>query len=139
MENLLNCAWLLLVLALFAGWVYGMLSPRSRKQDPGRPSWQLQLTALLVLTVLLFPVISITDDLAACTAPQEAERALRLHDPTQDVLLHQVFLPSALAWPERIAATLQTGASQPVEHEASLSRLLDGTRHALDSRPPPHA
>lgn len=138
MENLLNSAWLLIVLALFASWVFALVG-RSSRTDPSRPSWQLQLTALLVLIVLLFPVISMTDDLAACTAPQEAERALRLHDPTLDVVLHQVFLPNALAWTDRIAAMLQTGTSQPVEYEACLVHLLDGNPLPLDSRPPPKA
>ena len=31
-----------------------------------------------MLLILLFPVISVTDDIAMCTAPGDAERALRL-------------------------------------------------------------
>jgi hypothetical protein len=66
MELLLNLAWLLLALPAFWLWA------RSRSGSTGRKFSALQcLLALGFLLVLLFPVISATDDLRAMRTEME--------------------------------------------------------------------
>ena len=81
MEILLNCVWLVLGLSLISAWSAHAWRTRTCEPEKLLPSRRLQFTALLMLVILLFPVISVTDDIAMCTAPRDAERALRLHDP----------------------------------------------------------
>ena len=68
------------------------------------PSRRLQFTAILLLVILLFPVISVTDDIAMCTAPRDAERALRLHDPFDSSQPTPALLPSTMAWMDTISS-----------------------------------
>lgn len=135
-EILLNCVWLVLGLSLIAIWSLGAVRTQAKEQ-PLLPSRRAQFTAVLLLVVLLFPVISLTDDLARCAAPQESERALRLHDPLDGAHAAPAVLPSALAWAEAIATSLDTGDRRPIEERASIPPLLTGTRLPVDSRPPP--
>jgi len=69
MESILNLAWLALAAATAAVWL--RLARRSGVSR-GR-----QLVALGVLALILFPVISATDDLLAAQNPAEADSCLR--------------------------------------------------------------
>lgn len=137
METLFNCVWLVLGLSLITAWT--ILAYRTREYAPHQflPSRQLQFTALLLLVILLFPVISLTDDLAMCTAPPDAERALRLHDSFDCSQPVHSLLPSTMAWMSAIAAMIHEGSRRSVEPDAERNTLLDGTPLPLDSRPPP--
>ncbi len=137
MEILLNCVWLLLGLSLISAWSAHAWRSRSCRPDTLLPSRGLQFTALLLLVILLFPVISLTDDIAMCTAPRDAERALRLHDPLDGLQPAQALLPSTMAWMDLLAVMLHMGPSRPVEQEAKLVTQLAGTRVPVESRPPP--
>lgn len=66
-ELILNFAWLALSAAIVALWL--RISPRTNRGK--------QLVALAVLTLILFPVISITDDLLAAQNPAETDCCLR--------------------------------------------------------------
>jgi hypothetical protein len=99
----------------------------------------MQFTAILLLVILLFPVISLTDDIAMCTAPRDAERALRLHDPFDGALPAQAFPLSTMAWMDAVADMFRKGPSRPVEQEAHVILQLVGTRLPINSRPPPVA
>jgi hypothetical protein len=99
----------------------------------------VQFIAVLMLVILLFPVISLTDDLARCTAPQETERALRLHDPLDGSPSGPALLPAATVWTQLIAAAFRQVSHQPIEDAVELSSLLEATRLPVDSRPPPAA
>jgi hypothetical protein len=136
-ETLLNCVWLVLGLSLIAMWSVHASRTRFNPTNELLPSRRLQFTALLLLIALLFPVISLTDDIAMCTAPQDAERALRLHDPLDGSLPAQVPQPSVVGWMDLVALMLRNGPSRPVEQDAELCTLLRGTRLPVDSRPPP--
>ena len=59
-ENLLNLSWLLLVLASLALW---QVRWSTREGETGRRQSLLSLLALSCVLMLLFPVISLTDDL----------------------------------------------------------------------------
>jgi hypothetical protein len=136
-ETLLNCAWLFLGLALIAVWSVCAWHTRACEPNTLLPSRRLQFTALLMLVVLLFPVISLTDDIAMCTAPRDAERALRLHDNVEGLQLPQAVLSSTMAWMDLIASIWRSGPSRPVAQEVSLIVCLTDTRLPIDSRPPP--
>lgn len=137
MEILLNCVWLVLGLSLISAW--SVQAWRERGYEPERvlPSRRLQFTAILLLLILLFPVISLTDDIAMCTAPRDAERALRLHDPFDGSQPAPALLPSAMAWMDVVSRMLRTGPSRPVEQDAKLTVLLAAMRLPVESRPPP--
>ena len=137
MEILLNCVWLVLGLSLITAWSAHAWSTRASEHNDLLPSRRLQFMALLMLVVLLFPVISLTDDIAMCTAPRDAERALRLHDSVDGPQPAQAFLPSTMAWMDLVAIVWRSGPSRPVEEDASLTIHLTGTRLPVDSRPPP--
>ena len=137
MEILLNCLWLVLGLSLTAAWSMHAWRTRACEPDPRLPSRQLQFTALLLLVILLFPVISLTDDIAMCTAPRDAERALRLHDPFDGSQPAPALVPSTMAWMDLFADLLRMGPSRPVEEEANVMVQLAITRLPIESRPPP--
>jgi hypothetical protein len=72
MELALNLGWLLLALLLYWQWL--------RHTPPAHTSRGVQLVALTMLVLILFPVISVTDDLQATQNPAEIERTLRRDD-----------------------------------------------------------
>ena len=137
MEILLNCVWLVLGLSLISAWSGHIWRTRATRPEKLLPSRPLQFTALLLLVILLFPVISVTDDIAMCTAPRDAERALRLHDPFDSSQPTPTLLQSTMAWMDTIFLMLRTGPSRPVEQGATLTILLAGAMFPVDSRPPP--
>lgn len=57
MELILNLAWLLIAGVIVCLWLRGA--------NPGRPNRRGQLTALVIVIAILFPVISVSDDLLA--------------------------------------------------------------------------
>jgi hypothetical protein len=137
-EILLNCVWLVLGLSLISAWsAHAWRTRACSPADEFLPSRRLQFTALLLLVILLFPVISLTDDIAMCTAPRDAERALRLHDPFDGSQPAQALPISTMAWVDAVVNLLQTGPSQPVEQDPNLIVQLAGTRLPIHSRPPP--
>ena len=69
MELVLNLAWVLLATLMFCLWL--------RFAPPTGADRYLQLVALTVLLLILFPVISVTDDLQAVQNPAETDSLLR--------------------------------------------------------------
>ena len=129
--------WLILGLSLLSAWSMHVWRTRASESGSILPSRRAQFTALLLLVILLFPVISLTDDIARCTAPRDAERALRLHDPFDGTHPAAALLHSTMAWMDALSMVLRSGPSRPVEQDAKLTALLQGTRLPIDSRPPP--
>lgn len=129
--------WLVLGLSLISAWSGHEWRTRATRSEKLLPSRRLQFTALLLLVILLFPIISVTDDIAMCTAPRDAERALRLHDPFDSSQPTPALLPSTVAWMDTVSLMLRTGPGRPVEQDAMLTILLAGTVFPVDSRPPP--
>jgi hypothetical protein len=138
-EILLNCVWLVLGLSLISAWSAHLWRARACKPSKLLPSLELQLTAILLLVILLFPVISLTDDIAMCTAPRDAERALRLHDPFDGAQPAQALPISTMAWVDAVADMFRKGPGRPVGQEANVIQQLAGTRSPIESRPPPVA
>jgi hypothetical protein len=138
-EILLNCVWLVLGLLLITTWSAHAWRTGTCGADGLLPPRHLQFTAILILLILLFPVISVTDDIAVCTAPRDAERALGLHDPFDGSQSTPALLPSTMAWMDAVAILLHSGPPRPVEEDAELAIQLAGTRLPIESRPPPVA
>jgi hypothetical protein len=75
-ELLFNLLWVVLSTGLIGLW----LVSRHRWGDSmPRPNGHMQIAALAILIVVLLPVVSLTDDLLACTAPAEIEHLVRRH------------------------------------------------------------
>src|SRR5258708_4280975 len=94
MELLLNIAWALCSLGLFWLWVRST-SSHSKYPIPHAA----QALALLMVVLLLLPVISLSDDLAAAQGPAETDCCVRraLHSNE----LHPSVVPASLAMPEQ--------------------------------------
>jgi hypothetical protein len=97
----------------------------------------MQFTAIVVLVLLLFPVISLTDDLVTAAAARDTEQALRLHDLCDGSYPPPAMLSSALAWMDSVHSLLRSGPRPPVEQEAGMLALDTGERLPVESRPPP--
>jgi hypothetical protein len=69
MELFLNLAWVLLAALMFGLWM--RFAPRNGADR------RMQIVALAVLLVVLFPVISVTDDIQAFQNPAEADSLQR--------------------------------------------------------------
>ncbi len=135
MELLLNLLWFSVSLWLVALWA------RSVRLGHTRQTWST-FVALALLLVLLFPVISMTDDLVAMAAPSEGEHLVRR---VQMPLLHLDEAFSFLLDTVALAAVLSLGIAFL---SLRLSRLvprsypgtvLAGFARAAAVRPPPTA
>ena len=91
MELLSNVTWMIVALALWSVWLVRRRSARDASLCPGITA---QLTALAVLTLILLPAISVSDDLQAAQNPAEVERTCIRSDRH---LVHPDAVPSAPA------------------------------------------
>ena len=132
MELLLNIVWLSVSCVLI------ILCVRSIGRGHTKLSWNTAV-ALFVLLVLLFPVISMTDDLQAITAPAEVEHLMRRHLDApllpMGAMLDTVALLSLLI----LGFALPKICSVRVRTHKYGSALLAGFVRAFGVRPPPVA
>jgi len=128
MELFLNSVWALLGVLLFALWL--RMSPREKS---GRTE---SLIALAMLVTLLFPVISVTDDLWAVQNPAESDTTIRRdlnHVAPQGIFPVAALPELAIAGP----ALRCVRSIEPLLAVVSPTGcMLPG---ALDNRPPPAA
>lgn len=134
MELFFNLLWLALSSLLLGLW----LLRRNRWTDDSlRSSVGIQLIALALLIVVLLPVVSLTDDLQACTMPAESEHLSRRSDfqTIADFSLNAVSVVIAGLVPFNTSLQPQTVAwlSFPAEKETPSAGYL----RILGSRPPP--
>jgi len=129
MELLLNLGWAMVAVALVCLWL--QFAPRA---GAGR---RTQLLALAVLILVLFPVISVTDDLMAAQNPAEAEGALRRDHVVSSS--HSI-LPAAVQLPQPAFAqvsfaflhsAIPGNPPTPAVHHPGLQEI--------ENRPPPAA
>jgi hypothetical protein len=129
MELTLNLAWVLLAALMFWQWL--RLAPRSS------PDRRMQFVALAVLLLILFPVISVTDDLQAAQNPAEVDTCLRRDHAASNA--HSIF-PAVAALPPPVFAGFSFAIlhfSLPGNH---LAPVVDNPAFAsIQNRPPPAA
>ncbi len=132
---LFNLLWLALSGALLGFW---LRSPHRWADESSRTSTRMQIMALAVLIVILLPVVSLTDDLQACTAPAEVEHlARRDFQSHTDSPLH-----TASAVVPALISFQKTFGLQTLSHLAPSVEIVTLDRRYLSvvgNRPPPGA
>lgn len=142
MEILSNLAWGLAVVVLWGFWLAG-LPRRGRAQGRAKgsvlPAIGIQLIALVMLSAVLLPVISLTDDLQSANFPAEVERTLFRNDRhlSLDHSTHPLPVALALLFLTFRSSRLHTVAF--LSGEMPLPHQNDAYARALWSRPPPAA
>jgi len=136
MEFGFNLAWLILSLLLSMGWAW------SANRNSARHPHRVSFLALVILIALLFPVVSISDDLHEDQAKITSEEP-RYKDDLQHRLeiarLHSDAIPAALDSP----LTIQVPAVNVVHFEQVRERVAaamlgpSGFPPALHDLPPP--
>lgn len=136
MEVLSNLVWVIVALALWSVWL-------AQRRDERRALLRFgtggQLVALAVLTLILLPVISVSDDLQASHNPAEVERTCSRND--QHLLLSNARPPApAPLAPVITCLLLQTPRTIAYLRPAvPPSREQAGSIRDFASRPPPIA
>lgn len=129
MESLLNLFWALLSLLIVCLWF------RFGARDENRSS--SSFVALFMLILILFPVISVSDDLWSLQNPAETDTCQR-RDPLA-LCPHSIF-PAAPALPALAFALPQSGfefiAMAP---QSPAPAIALPTLDAIQNRPPPAA
>ncbi len=129
MELVLNLAWVLAATTMFCLWLRS--APRA---DADR---RMQLLALAVLLLILFPVVSVTDDLQAVQNRAEADCLLRRGHGCSTVcsILPAVAIPSLPA-----VADLSFGVLRMAAPGSPHAPVIDDPALApIQNRPPPAA
>jgi len=133
-ELFFNLLWLAISSLILGFW---LLSRNRWADDSLRVSIGLQLIALTLLIAVLLPVVSLTDDLQACTMPAESEHMSRRGDfqAIADLSLHTVSALIAGVVPVDVSPQPKTFAwlSFPAQKETS----SEGYLRIFGSRPPP--
>ncbi|MGB6401956.1 MAG: hypothetical protein WBF26_03845 [Candidatus Sulfotelmatobacter sp.] len=129
MELILNLTWAGLAALMVLLWLrFGPRAGVSRRT---------QLVALALLLVVLFPVISVSDDLQALYNPAEVDSSVRRDHVFASA--HSI-LPPILALIQPVAAELSMGAPRfAVLRDIPLPAAHRPCLAAIDNRPPPAA
>ncbi len=133
MELLFNLLWVGLSIGLIGLW---LLSRRRWQDDALRPGSHIQIAALAIVIVILLPVVSLTDDLLACTAPAEVEHLVRrdLLDHVDNDLQAASIVAAALVSLQN-ASELQTISKLRPSIEIGTPR--EESLSIIGNRPPP--
>lgn len=131
-ELFLNLVWLATSLFLVAGWIWSIHKGHIEFD------WTT-LVALVVLIVILFPAISMTDDLVAMNVPAEVDHAIRRSEaPLAPVALLGILGMFAAFLLALLKLTLP-GVSFRIGTRRFSATLLAGFIRACGVRPPPSA
>jgi hypothetical protein len=127
MEFLLNSAWVILALLVVCFWL--------RLEHRSPPDRRLPFVALVVLIVILFPAISVSDDLWSIQNPAETDTCLR----RDHLAPHpQSIFPAIAACPEPTFAGLRTGYRRiTAVHGLTFQPLKNPALDPIQNRPPP--
>lgn len=127
MELALNLVWLLLAVFIVGQWV--RYTP---KEGAGR--WT-QIFALTMLILILFPVISVTDDLQAAQNPAEDESYLRRDHVT---VRSQAIFSAVAALPPAVSADLSLCFQRLVmPFHFVIPAINNPALATIQNRPPP--
>jgi hypothetical protein len=134
MELFLNLAWVLLAALMMSLWP--RFAPRTGP-DGRVKDLRMQFVALAVLLLILFPVISVTDDLQAIQNPAETDSGLRRDHVIASP--HSIF-PAIAALPLAIFAGLLSGLPRFTGTRNLRVPAIDHPALAsIQNRPPPAA
>ena len=128
MELILNLAWLLVAGALVHLWLEG--------GGRNNTHWRAQLIAIFVLIAILFPVISMSDDLLAVQNTGEADNYLRrdhLVAPDGNPVQPALAIIAAVTFAGFSLAFVRYAAASP--RTSKLPQYPDVTN--IYNRPPP--
>lgn len=129
MELILNLIGAFVALALVCVWL--RIGPRAGEVR------RTQIVALAILILILFPVISITDDLVTAQNPADPDSCLRKVRELQ--ALRQI-LPMALVQPQPAVEYIAFGLLRLAEPGVSAVLTVDSPALApVENRPPPTA
>lgn len=130
MELFLNLAWAALSLLLVGGWIWSIHKGHTEFQ------WSTCI-ALVLLLVLLFPAISMTDDRVAMSTPVELEHMMRASEAP---LGHAAVLGLFSLLGAIVLVILNMAAPQfytRIRTRVFAEKLLAGFIRAVGVRPPP--
>jgi hypothetical protein len=131
MELVLNFAWLLMCIVLIALWQhYG-----HKKPVHGATSRTIQLVALGVVLLILFPVISVSDDLMMAQSPAETVSCVH---KCCNCGHHHHQMPTQAALPELTRTQTAVEYTSLVLMSKSLDRATQNPAlRRVENRPPP--
>src|SRR5665213_2357682 len=129
LEVYLNVAWAALALALVCLWL--RTGPASGRDRMG------QLVAIAVLIAILFPVISVSDDLLAIQNAAETDTFLRRH-PLAPATVHPMAMAITRPPPFYLGAPLAFAGVLPPA-AAEVRAFAHPERASIQNRPPPAA
>jgi hypothetical protein len=143
MELFLNLLWLLVCCGLVVFWTMRGSEPAdaSARRRGSRPivfsERRTQVIALCLLIILLFPVISLTDDLVAWQASAETEHVQRLD--AVHAFLQQTIASAALpGWLHGLLLPQLSAARMHVLLTHDRKQVpLKGVAPSVENRPPP--
>ncbi|HWY70662.1 MAG TPA: hypothetical protein VNX88_18490 [Terriglobales bacterium] len=130
MELLFNLFWLTTILLLFAGGWWHRLG-----EDKPHHSWKVGAVALMCISFLIFPAISLSDDLhiesMAVEAPTKRISQLMVN-------LHQTGVVLA-PWDSAVLLTIFAAPSRDTDWitNVTVAVLLDGFQSPSSGRAPP--
>ncbi|WP_420239228.1 hypothetical protein ACOBR2_06500 [Telmatobacter bradus] len=129
MESILNLVWLAIAATMVTLWW--------RQPAPARAQHRLHLVAIAALLLILFPVISLTDDLMAAQNPAETDTTMR-RDHQADEL--HVFFPATAMLPATAMDILfpESGFAQRIR-DLSVTVVVSPALMQPVNRPPPLA
>jgi hypothetical protein len=129
MELVLNLVWILLAMVLVRFWL--------RTASPRTASTMAQVVALTMLIVILFPVISVTDDLEAIQNPAEIDCCARRNHAAS--CSHTRF-PAVATLPPPVLTSLSFGFLRfAVPNRVPAPLVKNPAMGSVQNRPPPAA
>ena len=129
MELFLNSAWAAMAIVLGCVWL--------RLDDRDKAEGRLSFVALIMLLVILFPVISVSDDLWSLQNPAETDTYQRRDH--QGLCPHSIF-PATAALPEPVPAEPALGLKRLVApFTLQFLAVASPALGPIQNRPPPSA
>lgn len=135
-ELLFNLGWLAVTVFLWGLW---LTRPRGAAKRANLPAIAVQVMALAMLTTILLPVISITDDLHSCQLPAEVKRSVLQGDRQLSPAATPNILPFTLVLLALCMNLLRLRRLGSVAEEKTPHQPMRGYIHTLWCRPPPPA
>lgn len=134
-ESLFNLFWLALSSVLLVLWLQGQ---RQWSDESLHPSRRMQFVAIAMLILILFPVISLSDDLQAYATSSETEHLARRGDliDHNNLLL---LIPAALSMMLLLGLAYRRSRTTVLTVTRSITPDHTGYRRILGNLPPPLA